>query len=132
MLIRSNRDVSVVLMIEGEQGIKNFVDIIGLDEVDVVFFGPYDLSVSLGIPGQTDDPRVADTIRDMIRIANEHHVKAGMLGINAEDANKWFDYGADYVVAVGDMALFYRVCNEMIKGVNSSSIGSDCMKLSAS
>lgn len=115
----SNRDVSVVMMIEGAEGVKNYEAILDVEGVDTVFFGPYDLSVSLGIPGQTDSPRVAGSIQNMIRMAKERGVFAGMLGIGAEDSNRWFDCGVDYIVGVGDMALFYRSCDEMMRGIRN-------------
>lgn len=114
---KSNRETTVMLMIEGVDGIENFDEIIGVEGVDVIFFGPYDLSVSLGIPGQTDDERVSGTIKKLILRAKEYNIKTCMLGIYAEDTNKWFDCGADFVVAVGDMAFFYRSCANFLKDV---------------
>ena len=113
----SNRDVAIVFLIEGKEGVEAYDDILNEEGVRYVFFGPYDLSVSLGIPGQLDDPRVKGTIQTMIRKAKAKGVYAGMLGIGAEDANAWFECGADYVVAVGDMALFYRECRNMVDGI---------------
>lgn len=76
-----------------------------------------DSSVSLGIPGQLDDPRVKEAIRDMIRRANAKGVYAGMLGKDPEDTNEWFACGADYIVQVGDMSMYYRMCEAWVKGV---------------
>lgn len=117
----SNRETAVVMLIEGEEGVANYDAILEVEGVEFVFFGPYDLSVSLGIPGQLEDPRVKKSIREMIRKANEKGIYAGMLGIEAKDSNEWFACGADYIVAVGDMALFYRTCQEMVNGIRARS-----------
>lgn len=114
---QSNRDVAVVLLIEGKDGVEAFDDILDVEGVEFVFFGPYDLSVSLGIPGRLDDPRVKEAIRDMIRLANAKGVYAGMLGKDPEDTNEWFACGADYIVQVGDMSMYYRMCEAWVKGV---------------
>lgn len=113
----SNRDVAVVLLIEGKEGVAAYDDIISLPDVKFVFFGPYDLSVSLGIPGQLDDLRVKGAITEMIKKARDKGVHAGMLGIDPEDTNAWFDCGADYMVQVGDMSMYYRMCEQWVKGV---------------
>lgn len=113
----SNRDVAVVLLIEGKEGVENYDDILNEPGVEFVFFGPYDLSVSLGIPGQLDDPRVKGTIKDMISKAKAKGVYSGMLGIEPEDANEWFACGADYVVQSGDSSMYYRMCEKWVKGV---------------
>lgn len=113
----SNRDVAVVLLIEGKDGIEAYDDILNEEGVEFVFFGPYDLSVSLGIPGQLEDPRVKDTIKGMIRKAKDKGVYSGMLGVDPSDTNDWFACGADYVVQVGDMSMYYRMCEQWVKGV---------------
>ena len=115
-----NRDVAVVLIIEGKDGVAAYDDILNEEGVEYVFFGPYDLSVSLGIPGQLDDPRVKDTIKEMIKKAKAKGVYSGMLGVDPKDANEWFDCGADYVVQVGDMSMYYRMCANWVKGVKEA------------
>ena len=49
-----------ILQIEGQEGINNMNDIISVPGVDVIFIGPYDLSQSLGVPGQIDHPLVEE------------------------------------------------------------------------
>ena len=114
---KSNRDVAVVLLIECKDGVEAYDDILNVEGVEYVFFGPYDLSVSLGIPGQLDDPRVKDAIKGMIRKAKAKGVYSGMLGVDPADTNDWFACGADYVVQVGDMSMYYRMCEQWVKGV---------------
>jgi 2-keto-3-deoxy-L-rhamnonate aldolase RhmA len=48
----ANRTVRVIPLIEDEQGLAQCEDILGLDGIDMVFVGPFDLSMSLGLPGQ--------------------------------------------------------------------------------
>lgn len=117
---QANRDVAVVLLIEGKEGVAAYDDILAVDGVEYVFFGPYDLSVSLGIPGQLDDPRVKEAIREMIQKAKAKGVYAGMLGIDPEDTNEWFACGADYMVQCGDSSMYYRMCERWIAGVKGA------------
>jgi 2-keto-3-deoxy-L-rhamnonate aldolase RhmA len=49
----ANDDVAVVVMIESRQGVEGIDAILAVDGVDGVFIGPYDLSGSYGVPGQT-------------------------------------------------------------------------------
>ena len=115
----SNRDVAVVLLIEGKAGVEAYDDILNVEGVEYVFFGPYDLSVSLGIPGQLEDPRVKDSIKEMIRKAKAKGVYSGMLGVDPEDTRDWFDCGADYIVQVGDMSMDYRMCAQWVDRVKN-------------
>jgi 2-keto-3-deoxy-L-rhamnonate aldolase RhmA len=51
-----NRELMVVLMIESREGLGSVEEIAKIEGVDVLFVGPYDLTLSLGIIEQFDDP----------------------------------------------------------------------------
>jgi len=77
----ANDDVAVVVMIESKQGVENIDAILAVDGVDGVFIGPYDLSGSYGVPGQTGDDlvqagcrRVAEACRKAGKAAGLHVV----------------------------------------------------------
>jgi len=55
---QANDDIAVVAMIESQKGVENIDAILAVDGVDGVFIGPYDLSGSFGVPGQTGHEKV--------------------------------------------------------------------------
>jgi 2-keto-3-deoxy-L-rhamnonate aldolase RhmA len=57
---RANGDVAVIVMIETKAGVEQVDEIVSVDGVDGVFIGPYDMSGSYGVPGETDGPVVAE------------------------------------------------------------------------
>ena len=67
------RDVVVVLMIEKEEAMDNLDEILEIPRVDMLQFGPADYSISVGKPGQMQDPGVQAKHREMI----EKALKAG-------------------------------------------------------
>lgn len=69
---KANRDTTVMLLIEGPGGIAALPDIIKVDGVDVVQIGAVDLSVALGVPGQTAHPEVMKAIRAAGELAAEN------------------------------------------------------------
>lgn len=56
----ANRDVAVVVMAESRQAVENIDAILDVEGVDGVFIGPYDMSGSYGVAGQTGHPLVRD------------------------------------------------------------------------
>jgi 4-hydroxy-2-oxoheptanedioate aldolase len=58
----SNRETLVCVQLEEESAINNADDILDVDDVDVFFIGPSDLSQSMGYPGNPKAPPVRDAI----------------------------------------------------------------------
>ncbi|MDR1932336.1 MAG: hypothetical protein LBQ57_05870 [Spirochaetales bacterium] len=57
--LAASRDILVMVMCETMQSVDNIEEIVAVDGVDGVFMGPYDLSMSYGIPGKTNEPVMA-------------------------------------------------------------------------
>jgi 2-dehydro-3-deoxyglucarate aldolase len=72
----------VIVMIEHIDGVNVVDEILAVDGVDGYMIGPYDLSSSLGVPGNFEDPHVVGAIK-RIREAGEKAGKAG--GIHVVD-----------------------------------------------
>ncbi|MDF1514475.1 MAG: aldolase/citrate lyase family protein [Anaerolineae bacterium] len=75
----ANEDTAVIVMIESRHGVENIDDILAVDGVDAVFIGPYDLSGSYGIPGQTQEPVVRDACRRVIEACEKAGKSVGLL-----------------------------------------------------
>ena len=62
-----NERIVGIVQIENAGTVADADAIAALDEVDVLFVGPADLSHSLGIPGRFDEPRFQDSLRTVVR-----------------------------------------------------------------
>lgn len=113
-----NKEQVVIMLIEGRSGLEAFDDILALDGVDCVFFGPCDMAVSMGHPGEDTHPEVIEGITKMIRKAKAAGVYCGMMGFDGKDSRKWLDAGADYVAALSDVGLFFEVCKKTIDEIH--------------
>lgn len=54
----ANDDSLLIVQIEHKDAVANIEEILSVPGIDGTFIGPYDLSMSLGIPGQLDHPEV--------------------------------------------------------------------------
>ena len=57
------KDIKIIAQIEHINAIQELDAIIQTDGIDGTFIGPYDLSGSLGKPGQWDEPEVKEALR---------------------------------------------------------------------
>ena len=58
----ANESVAVVLQIERVDALPHVADILSVPGVDAIIVGPYDLSASMGRPGQIAHPDVAAAV----------------------------------------------------------------------
>ena len=54
----SNENVMTVLQIETKRAVEAREELLAIDGVNAVIVGPADLSVSLGVPGEFEHPRM--------------------------------------------------------------------------
>lgn len=112
-----NAESLVVVHVEGTKGIENLTEIVTVSEIDVIFLGPYDLSQSLGIPGQVDDIRVVELMQKSVEIIRSSGKVVGTFSNNAEAAKKWIDCGIQYIGLGIDVSIFLQGCQALVKGI---------------
>lgn len=57
-----NSNTLVVLQIESRRGVEARDEILSVPGIDAVMIGPADLSISLGVPGQFEDPKMIEAM----------------------------------------------------------------------
>jgi len=62
-------DAVVAIMIERNSAVENLEEILSVDGIDMVQFGPSDYSVSIGLPGERNHPKVRDAELKTIKTA---------------------------------------------------------------
>ena len=105
----ANERTCVFVMIESRQGVENIDEILNTEGLDGVFIGPYDMSASYGVTGDTSNElvtegcdRVLEACKRHGKIAGIHIVKPDEKVIN-ENIEKGFQF-----IAVGIDTLFLR------------------------
>jgi 2-keto-3-deoxy-L-rhamnonate aldolase RhmA len=101
-LEKRNADVVIVIGIESVPALENLEEILAVDGVDALFVGPNDLSVSLGIPDQYDDPRYVEAVDRVVSVAQSHGVPAGPHCFTEDQLSLWHDKGARFVMYSSD------------------------------
>lgn len=114
-----NEETAVIVHIEGERGIENLDDIMAIDGIDVLFLGPYDLSQSLGIPGEVDDDRVEELMAEVCERADDADIVVGTYADDVAMAERWREAGAQYVAIGVDAPIFSRAVETLVDSFES-------------
>jgi 4-hydroxy-2-oxoheptanedioate aldolase len=101
-------------MIEGVEGFRSLRDIIAVPGWDVIFVGPYDLSQSLGHPGEIDHPEVVGTVEQIVETVKKSGRFMGIFADNAQIAQRWIRLGVQFIALSVDTAIFYQACKKLV------------------
>ena len=93
----ANANTLIILQIEGVEGVANVEAILASTGVDIVWLGPYDLSQSMGRPGQVDHPEVLKKMEEVVTKARAKKIGVGTFADNEEAARRWIDLGVGFV-----------------------------------
>jgi len=96
----SNEGTAVIVMAESRRALDALDAILAVPGVDAVFFGPNDLSFSLGHPGEMQHPEVVAAIEFGIDRALAAKVTPGVLVTSPEQFRRWAARGARYLPMV--------------------------------
>jgi 4-hydroxy-2-oxoheptanedioate aldolase len=114
---QANAETLVIIHIETMEAVENISEIVAVDGIDVIFIGPTDLSHSLGVPGQLDDPRVQAAIDRVVDVVKASAPALGTFVGSAAAAQRWVNRGAQYL-ATGFEALVGPACRAYLRSVN--------------
>ena len=106
-----------IIQVEGQEGIDNIEEILDVDGIDVLFIGPYDLSQSLGVPGDIDNPIVEEKMLEIINKCAQKGVAVGTFTDTIENAKKWKSLGVKYISYSVDVGIFYESVKDIISKI---------------
>jgi 4-hydroxy-2-oxoheptanedioate aldolase len=115
----SNQEVTVVICVEGRSGLERLDEILSVGSVDVVFLGPYDISQSLGLPGEVSHPRVMEAVSAGVRKVLGRGLAAGVFASTVEVAQLWVERGVQYVVFSLDSRLCLEIAREKVQALRA-------------
>lgn len=121
---RSNRDLFVMPLVEDVEAIEDFAELVEVPGITAFFVGPYDLSVSLGVPGASfEHPRMREAL-DQVLAASRQHGKHVFTTVGDRQKPAYvqglIDAGVHGVLFATDALVFLQACRSLVYPVRSS------------
>ena len=66
-----------MIQVESIEAVNNIEELLAFDEIDAVMVGPYDISGSLGVPGQLNHPKVLEASKKVIDACEKYGKSCG-------------------------------------------------------
>lgn len=117
----ANAQMGLLVQAETTQAISNLAAIAGTEGVDGVFFGPADLSASMGYPGQPQHPEVHRTILEGIATVKAAGKAPGILATDPALAQQYLDAGALFVAVGVDTTLLVKAASSLAQRFKTGS-----------
>ncbi len=109
----NSKNILIILQLEGVKAIENLDEILEVEGVDILFIGPYDLSQSLGIPGQVNNPLVVEEMKKIVERARKKNKVIGTFVDTPEDLIMWRNLGVKYLSYSVDVGIFLDACRDL-------------------
>lgn len=107
----------IVHQVEARLATENLDSILDVEGVDVIFIGPYDLSTSLGLPGQFDHPTVKGAISEIVDRAGERGIAVGIWMPDAEGAKFWIAQGVRFVTVSNNELILFEAASSLRRSI---------------
>jgi len=117
-LVTANGDTVRVAQAEHILAAKNIAGILAVPGIDAVFIGPYDLSGSLGKPGETSDPEVGEAIRTIREAAAGAGIPAGIFVPDAASGRAAAAAGFALIAVATDALLLIRSARDTVRDLH--------------
>jgi len=113
-LQKANQGSLLALQIEGAEGMRRLDEILAVPGSDVIFVGPYDLSQSLGVPGEINHPEVVRTVEQIVEKTRQSGRHVGIYVDDVEAAKRWIGLGVQFLALSVDTAIYYQGCKRIV------------------
>ncbi|MGQ9427109.1 HpcH/HpaI aldolase family protein [Gilvimarinus sp. F26214L] len=89
-------DLLAVIQIESKEGVDNIEEIASVPGIGAIFIGPADLSMSLGVPFQTNHPDMKAAMDKVLNVCKKRDIPCG-LTTNSRTVEDYLDQGYSFV-----------------------------------
>ncbi len=112
-----NQRILKGIIIEDQEALDN-IDIILADErLDLVYIGAYDISISIGFPGQISHEKVQEKILFCIEKIKQYNKIAGCMIHSKKEYEQYRNLGVTFLVYKVDTQIIYENYNQFMDGV---------------
>ncbi len=105
----------VVVQIESPEAVENAEAIAAVDGVDVLFIGPLDLSVSMGIPRDFDNLDFLASCRKVKEAAHKFNKACGILLLDEADISKTRNEGIHFIACGSDGSSVAKAMEKIVQ-----------------
>jgi 2-keto-3-deoxy-L-rhamnonate aldolase RhmA len=115
----ANRTTTLFAQIETRAGVDHAEAIAAIEGVDCLWVGHFDLSASLGIPGQFDHKDFTDAVKAVVKACRKHGKSAGRLVPTVDEGVAFQKEGFDFICYSGDVWALHGAVQQALSEIRA-------------
>jgi 2-dehydro-3-deoxyglucarate aldolase/4-hydroxy-2-oxoheptanedioate aldolase len=116
-----NQNTLVVFQIETKTAMERIEELLSVPNIDAVMIGPADLSISLGVPGQFDHPKLVEAIELIRDACNRHGIAPGLHMRALPLVKKWRERGMRFLSCNSEVGFLLEKATETVAELRGKS-----------
>jgi 2-dehydro-3-deoxyglucarate aldolase/4-hydroxy-2-oxoheptanedioate aldolase len=105
LLEGANHETLAIAQIELKEAVEQIDELLAVPGLDVALIGPQDLSISLGVPGEVEHPRVTEAMEAVLTACERHGVVFGLHTGQLEMLRRWMPRGLRMVMYSSELGF---------------------------
>jgi len=118
-MLEANERTTLFCLIETAEGAENVDEIAAVQGVDCLFIGHFDLTSSLGVPGEFEHPLYLAAVERIKTAARNNNLSLGRLVPTVEEGIGLYQQGFDFCCYSGDVWVLQQALTEALNTLRS-------------
>ncbi|HSR08048.1 MAG TPA: aldolase/citrate lyase family protein [Bryobacteraceae bacterium] len=119
IIAHMNANTMVVLQIETRTALDRIDELLSVPKIDAVMIGPADLSISLGVPGQFEHPKLIEAIEKIRDACNRRGIAPGLHMRSLKLIQYWRDHGLRFLSCNSEIGFLLDKATETVAALKS-------------
>ncbi len=119
---RINQEVLILLQIEKDAAVNQIEAILRPPEIDGVIIGPADLSLSMGMPGDYDNPKFVEAITRVIAACKTRKIPCGIHMPDIARLSNWKQQGMTILMYASPFQMITADTQRFLDAIHGSSV----------
>lgn len=115
----ANQEVMTILMIEHIDAVNSIDEILSVPGVDSIMIGALDLSGSMGMLGDTGNPKVEEAIQTVLRASKKAGMPCGIIAFDPKQAKERIEQGFTNIVIGMDVVYLGSAAKTSLESVKN-------------
>ena len=111
-----------VIQIETTEALEHLDEIAAIPGVDVLFIGPSDLTMALGIFGETNHPLFIETVKRIVKAAAQANKQVGILMADPAEFYQYHDLGIRFIACGTDAGFLSKGAKQVADSLHNAAL----------